>query len=331
MPKKVLLCAMMLGVVAFCFCQESPRGLLDRGIQLFESEQYRESLDAFGALLADPQAKEERPDALYWSTLAYIASGEGQAAERSIAAFLTAYPGNSHVSDLLYQRGRLLYARGEYESALASFASFMAAAPSHELYPSALYWSGECLYSLGHLEEAERAFAAVVDKFPKSVKVEAASYRRALIGLEFREEELLKLLTWSHEESLRIVEDFRRRERAYEQALAVYQKQIADAKRGVVGDPEQELADLRARVAELSQKLATSEADLASVRSEISKLKADAQLAASATPVAPAPGTLPPAAAESPSGLTAEALAAKSRALDLLAFYLEHLAGGSAK
>jgi len=42
------------------------------------------------------------------------------------------------------------------------------------------------------------------------------------------ENELLNLLKWSHEESLRNMEDFRRKESAYDQALSAYQKRIAD-------------------------------------------------------------------------------------------------------
>ncbi|NTU85104.1 MAG: hypothetical protein HGA45_38045, partial [Chloroflexales bacterium] len=39
-----------------------------------------------------------------------------------------------------------------------------------------------------------RAFSAVVQGYPSSVKVEAATYRISLIGLEYRQRELLKLL-----------------------------------------------------------------------------------------------------------------------------------------
>jgi len=213
-------------------------------------------------------------------------------------------------------------------------------APSSDLYPSALYWSGESLYSLGRLDEALRAFVAVIDKFPKSVKVEAASYRRDLIGLEFRQEELLKLLTWSHEEALRSIEDFRRKEKAYEQAIAVYQKQIVDSKRGASTDSERELVDLRAQVADLSKRLGVAEADLASARSELDAArsvatKAQQEAAAAALARDQAAEALksaaPGGAVPSQASLSAEVLAVKARALDLLAFYLTRLSGGGTK
>ncbi|HET7839336.1 MAG TPA: tetratricopeptide repeat protein, partial [Rectinemataceae bacterium] len=253
---------------------EDSKATLARGIDLFGQGRFREALDLFGRILADPRAAADRPEAAYWSALAYISSGDSVNASSSIDAFLSAYPPSGRVPDLLYQKGRLLYLKQDYEGALRSFAAFADVAPSSDLMPSALYWSGECLYALGRLEEAERAFAAVVEKYPSSVKVEAASYRRSLIGLEYRERELIRLLTWSHEESLRAADDFRRRERAYEQSVSIYQKQIADLKRGAPSDQEKTIADLRSQVADLGSKLASSDAQLSSTKAELDALRA---------------------------------------------------------
>ena len=164
---------------------------LDRGVELFGQEKYRDALDLFGKVMSDPKAKAERPEAAYWSVLAYLAVGDQATAEASIDAFIAAYPKSPRVADLLYQRGRILYSKGDYEGALKVFSAFASAAPSSDLMPSALYWSGECLYALGRLEEAERAFTAVTQNYPSSVKVEAATYRISLIGLEYRQRELL--------------------------------------------------------------------------------------------------------------------------------------------
>jgi len=307
---------------------KEPRAILDGGIALFGQDRYREALDAFGRVLSDPRSGDARPEAAYWSILAYIAIGDKLSASSAIDAFVAAYPRSPRLPDVLYQRGRLLYAKADYEEALKAFAAFAEAAPASDLLPSALYWCGECLYSLGRLEEAERAFAAVVEKYPSSVKVEAATYRRSLISLEYRERELLKLLTWSHEESLRAVEDFRRRERAYEQSIAIYQKQIADSKRGAANDQEKTIADLRAQIADLGSKLASTEALLASSKAEVSALRTAVTEAKAAATAAPPPGSPEPA---QPVGSQAEALAAKARALDLLAFYLERIAKEGSK
>jgi Uncharacterized protein conserved in bacteria len=287
----------------------SAKASLDKGIELFGQDKYREALDLFGKVMSDPKAQAERPEAAYWSVLAYLALGDKATAASSIDLFLSAYPKSPRVPDLLYQKGRILYGKGDYEGAIKVFAAFSEAAPSSDLQPSALYWSGECLYALGRLEDAEKAFNAVVKNYPSSVKVEAASYRISLIGLEYRQRELLKLLTWSHEETLRSVEDFRRRERAYEASIALYQRQIADSKRVAASDQDRVIADLRAQVADLGSKLATAEASLAGVQT-----------------AAPAPvAAVGPAAPLEQDSRTA-ALAAKARALDLLAFYIDRLA-----
>jgi TolA-binding protein len=304
------------------------KATLDRGVELFSQDMYRDALDLFGKVMSDPKATAERPEAAYWSVLAYLAAGDQATAEASIDAFVTAYPTSARVPDLLYQLGRIHFSKGEYEDALKVFSTFTSVAPTSDLLPSALYWSGECLYALGRLEEAERTFTAVVHGYPSSVKVEAATYRISLIGLEYRQRELLKLLTWSHEESLRSVEDFRRREKAYESSIALYQKQISDSKRGAATDQDKILADLRAQVADLGSRLAASEAKLASSKAEADALRAS--LAAAQAAVAQAAASPGPQLAQAAGPLTkdarAEALDAKARALELLAFYIEKIA-----
>jgi TolA-binding protein len=309
------------------------KAILDNGVELFGKEKYREALDLFGKVMSDPKAKAERPEAAYWSVLAYLAAGDSATAGASIDAFISAYPTSPRVPDLLYQRGRILYTKGDYEGALKVFSAFVSAAPASDLMPSALYWSGECLFALGRLEEAERAFNSVTQNYPASVKGEAATYRISLIGLEYRQRELLKLLTWSHEESLRSVEDFRRREKAYESSIALYQKQISDSKRGAAGDQDRILVDLRAQVADLGSKLAASEAMLASSQAEADALRASLSSVQSSGPslVAQAPIVPPKQASPLDKDARAAALDAKERALDLLAFYLERIAKDGSK
>ncbi len=305
------------------------------GVELFGQEKYRDALDLFGKVLSDPRAKTERPEAAYWSILSYIALGDLATAASSIDAFISAYPTSPRLPDLLYQRGRILYTKGDYEEALKVFAAFSEAAPDSDLFPSALYWSGECLYALGRLEDAERAFTAVVQKYPQSVKVEAATYRRSLIGLEYRQRELLKLLTWSHEESLRSVEEFRRREKAYEASISLYQKQLSDTKRGAAGalsDQDKTAAELRTQIAELSSQLAARDEEISSLSAEITRLRSALDAASSAaaqastTQTAQATPTIPLDADDK-----TKALAYKAWALDLLAFYLEKIAKEGAK
>jgi len=324
--------ALVLAASAILVGQEAPKAQLDQGIEAFRAERWRDALDDFGSVLANPQTTIEKPEALYWTALAAMALGDQATAEKSIQTYLEAWPNGPRVPDLLYQKGRILYGRQDWQGALVAFAAFMTDAPSHELYSSALYWSGECMYALGRLDDARRAFVAVITKYPNSVKVEAATYRRDLIDIEFREEELLKLLTWSHEESLRSVEDFRRKERSYEQAIAVYQNELADIKRGAATDTDKLIADLRSQVADLNAKLGASQADLASTKAELDAMRSAATKESQAAALGQQQSTEVPGSAVPPSAsLDAEALAAKARALDLLAFYLSKLSGGGAE
>jgi len=67
------------------------------------------------------------------------------------------------------------------------------------------------------------------------------------------ETELLSLLKWSHEESLKTMEEYQRRERSYDQALIAYQKRIADMLKNT------RLADLENANAEYQKQLASAQ------------------------------------------------------------------------
>lgn len=316
---------------------------LSAGVEAFGAERYRDALDRFASVLADPKASEVRPTAAYWSILSYLALGDQAAAESAIDSYLATWPEGDRAPDLMYQKGRILYQKGGYEGALTTFSSFIAMSPGHSLVPSALYWGAECLFALGRLEDADKVFKSVVDRYPTSVKVEAANYKRGLIALESRERELLKLLSWSHEESIRAADDFRSREKTYEDALDAYQRQLTEAKQALSmrGDSP----ELKAQVADLQSRLAAAQASLDAARADLEKARAEAaaQAAAAQAAVAAAQGDASKAEAAkatvvakpSTSNLASEfltsALDAKKRALDLLSFYIDRLSPGGSK
>ena len=129
------------------------------------------------------------------------------------------------------------------------------------------------------------------------------------------------------------MEDFRRREKAYESSIALYQKQISDSKRGAANDQDKVMADLRAQVADLGTRLAASEAQLASSQAEANALRSALAAAQAAAPGSAAQAPIPqPAQAEGlDKDVKAAALSAKARALDLLAYYLERIAAAGTK
>jgi hypothetical protein len=103
-------------------------------------------------------------------------------------------------------------------------------------------------------------------EYPKSAKLEASRYRLSLLEFKKRENELLKLLQWSHEEALKSVEEFRRREKAYEQAIAAYQRKLSSPAESVAGaEAAAALEQLRSENLALKEAIADLEAQLAAV------------------------------------------------------------------
>jgi TolA-binding protein len=182
-------------------------------------------------------------------------------ADRTLEHYLARYPSHALAVEAHYQKTRLLFLEHDYENALAASYEFIRSNPGSALVPNAYFWIGESLYSLGRLEEAERVFAKVVREYPQSYKVEAASYRLSLLEFKKREEELLRLLKWSHEEFLRTVEEYQRREKSYEQALAAYQQRVGSpaerqAEAKALEDMKAENASLKGRVQQLEAQTA---------------------------------------------------------------------------
>jgi TolA-binding protein len=236
---------------------------LREGLLQFKEERYQDAIRTFRTLIfnaRDDQQQASAADAYYWISRAYMAIGNYEEASRNLEYFLANFPAHSYVSDALYQKGRLLYLQGDPQSSIQVFDRFITEYPDSDYAGSAYFWTGECLFSLGRLEEAARVFNKVIVEYPKSVKLEAARYRLSLIEFKKRENELLKLLKWSHEEALKSVDEFRRREKAYEQAIAVYQRKlsVSDAS-GTSAEAEEALEQLRLENQQLKDKIAALE------------------------------------------------------------------------
>jgi len=295
---------------------------LRRGIELFADARYAEALPVFDSLFLDPTSGGLRSDGAYWTAMTLLASGDPSAAERAIETFLTTFPGHSRTPEMLYQKARATFLQKDYERAISSFQSYITAFPEGDQVPASVFWSAESLYSLGRLSDAEKLYRTIGERYSSSVKAEAAKYRLSLIQFKYREDELLTLLKWSHEESLRIIEEFQRREKAYEQALEVYQKRYGDAKRGVAqtqASLEEQVASLRLSMDDLARRLQEKDARAA----ELERLLAEERTRETAVAVT-ADGSPTAASAD------AELLDMKARALSLMQFYLERLAAGSA-
>jgi len=247
---------------------------LKEAIGSFGQGNYSHAVVLLRGIVLDPADTADKGEAYFWLTKSYLALDTLEDGERSLELFLSNYPNHLRFAEAFYEKGRLLYRQEDYENAIQVLQSFLERYPDSEFVPNAYFWTGESLYALGQLDDALLVFKKVVDAYPSSFKIEAARYRIALIEFKKRENELLKLLKWSHEESLRTIEGFQRRETTYEQAIAAYQKKLATY----------EQADLPKALDGLKQGLERKEAEaadlaakLAQAKAEIEKLQAEAQ------------------------------------------------------
>lgn len=299
---------------------------LRSGISLLADGKYSAALVAFDTLMLDSRAGDMRAEAMYWAVMTHLAAGNPALAEKTIETFLISFPGHPRTADLLYQQGRSAFLQNDFERALRYLQSYIAGYPQGEHLPSAVFWSGESLYFLGRLPEAEKLYKAIGERYADSAKAEAAQYRLSLIQFKYREDELLTLLKWSHEESLRTIEEFQRREKAYEQALAVYQRRFGEVKRDIAETQmslEDQLIVMTTASDDLQRRIQQKDARIAELEKRLELV--EKQRAAQAETLAgiPSSGVSPGGPG---SGQKVELLALKERALGLLEFYVEKLA-----
>lgn len=295
----------------------TPADELRRGIELFANEKYMEALPIFDSLFMDPTSGSLRADGAYWSAMTLLASGKPMAAEKAIESFLSSFPSHPKTAEMVYHKARSAFLQKDFERSLKTFSAYLSAYPEGELAPAAIFWSAESLYSLGRLNDAERLYRTIGEKYPESVKAEASTYRLSLIQFKYREDELLTLLKWSHEESLKIIEEFQRREKAYEQALEVYHRRYGEAQRGVSqaqASLEDQIESLKMSMDDLARRLQEKDARVAELESLAVEMPE--QRIGQASDVLSSAGAT----------RDADVLAYKERALALMEFYIERLA-----
>jgi len=248
---------------------ESVSASIQKGIELYGAGRWREAVVELRRSTATQGTNEQRAEALYWIALAELSAGEYESTLQDLDELAKTDPRSHRLEDVSYQKGRALYYLGRYDQAIVLFSAYADRVADGGRKSAALYWMGECLYSLGRLDSARSIFTTVVEKYPQSAKFEASSYRIALIDQKKIENELLKLLKWSHEESLKTVEEYQRRERTYEQAIIAYQKRIAEMLKDTrLADLEQSNGDLKKQLAETQAQLAKANADLAALQAQ---------------------------------------------------------------
>lgn len=274
--------ALLLTLVSYVSAQSlSAETRLQSGINYYSRGRFREAVQELIRAHDDTSAKEIKAEALFWKSLSELSLGEYNEALRDMDALQQTDPASNRVRELPYHRGRVLFYLGRYNEAvvlLKNYADSIRPAPGGTLNPqdaswkaSALYWTGESLYSMGQLERAEQIFRIVTEEYPESPKYEASVYRLALIDQKKVENELLGLLKWSHEESLRNTEEFRRKETSYDQALSAYQRRLSDGSGSSGLYDETRVMALEEENAQYREKLGAAEDKIRSMETSLGR------------------------------------------------------------
>ena len=249
---------------------------LRNAIELFSIGRYAESALLLSDIYLAAQSIDIKSDALYWLGLTQIALEKYDEALKYLETYLANYPGMYRIPEVIYQIGRSAYLKKDYEKAVQYLTMYLTRFPEGEFAGNSIFWYAETLFDAGKLEEAEALYNTVLNKYPSSSKSEAARYKLVIIGLKYRETELLKLLRWSHEESLKTIDEFQRREKMYEQAIAAYQRQLSGqaSQASVVqsGSTQTELtntiANLNKRIEELTRLIAQKDNEIQLLQSK---------------------------------------------------------------
>lgn len=230
---------------------------LIQGQDAYGRGDYLAALTQFQKLAADPDGRRQ-PEPYLWLARTYFAILDTKNAGANLDYYLQTFPKDPNRPDGLYLQARILYAEGDYSHAIQAFGGYLDTAPSGDQVPNALFWMAESAFALGHYDEAANLYNKIVQGYPASFKLEAARYRLSVIDLRNREEQLLKLLQWSHTEALNSADEYQRREKAYQQSLAAYQKKIL----------ELQSSDLGAKVASLEESNRQKDAQIAALKSQ---------------------------------------------------------------
>ena len=246
---------------------------LRQGITHYGRGNWHEAVEALEPILVSKN-NVLAAEAHFWTAMSLFSGGEYLRSLENMETIFLFYSDYYQINELKYHKGRALFHLGFFDEAILTLNEYYNSfGPDMSLdsgdlakKSSALYWVGECLYAMGHFDRAEDAFLLITSDYPNSAKYEAAFYRIALINQKKIEAELLDLLKWSHEESLRAMEEYRHRESAYEQTILSYQNRINNLQ------SDTRLAELEADNAMFQLELAFSEERIQSLEARLSEI-----------------------------------------------------------
>ncbi len=255
--------------------------LLGEGLTYFRDSQFQSAVDKFSLIAGSPYLKDYHGIAYFMMGKSYFAMNRFKEAAGHIEYYLANFKDHSYYSEAYYLKGSILFKQGDMDNAILVSEDFIARYPGSQFVPNAYFLIGECLYNKGQLDRAAEFYRVIMNRYSSSAKIEAAQYRSSLIGFKKREGELLKLLKWSYEDSLQAIEEFKRRESTYAQAIGAYQKKIAEG--GFAGGDD--VKNMEVKLAERDLEIQTLKADNTALQREVALLQE--QLAGAKTSPSP--------------------------------------------
>ncbi len=218
----------------------------------------------------DNSTPEQKAGINYWIGQSYMAIGNYENAENVFNNLIENFKDTSESKNAYYHKGRISFLKENYEKTIEYMHTYLENSDNTLLDGNAYYWIGESLFFLGHKEEAMMIYSKIIKEYPGSYKFEAANYRLELLRLGEREEELMKLLKWSHEEGIKEREDFIKKEKEYKQAILSYQKKLA-----ILADQDinNEVLTLKETNSVLKKQIALMQANIEKQKKEIDILK----------------------------------------------------------
>ncbi len=300
---------------------EQGQKILNEGITDFQNSRFNQAISTFREILVDPGMTEYQGSAYFWVAKSNMALGYLDEAAEDMEFFIANFPESNYVSEARYQQARIEFLKGNYQKAIQIFSSFIEQFPNSPYVANAYYWMGDSLLSLGHTENAKEMYEIVISEYPTSYRVEAANYKISVINLKKREDELVKLLKWSHEEALKAFEEFQQKEKNYQEAIQAYQKKIASLSSGAVTaeeEPDEEdMVDLLARIENLTKTVNEKETEIEKLKERLSAANRETENGRQEEETAVYPV----------SSAREKLLILKSEALELKSFYLNKIAG----
>lgn len=248
--------------------------LLSQGLNHYNEGRYQQAVDSFKLIIQSPYFSDYYAIGHFMLAKGYLALNNNKKAAEHNEYFLLNYKDHPYYQEAYYLKGLILFRQGDFNNALQVAEDFLARYPTSQFVPSAYFVIGEALYNLGQLDKSLKIYQYIIEKYPSSNRLEACQFRVALIGFKRREQELLRLLKWSYEDSLKVIEDYKLKEATYEQALTAYQKQLAESGSTPTADVkslEVKLAESSLRIQELEAKIKSLEAELELLRKKITQ------------------------------------------------------------